>query len=491
MRSVLGSLLDRGGGPRNAVARRRMSFAPSLLGTSVNGDRLMRAMGEVSTLFAIIDRLATSTASVEWNLYRKAPSGEKKDRTLVTKHPALDLWRKPNRFYTGQRFVHTIQQHEELVGESAWVIVKAGRLPVEMWPVRPDRLEPIPDRDKFLAGYRYYGGGESVPLDVDQVIRPMSPHPMDPYRGLGPVQALLTHLDAARYSAEWNRSFFLNGAEPGGIIEVSQGLDDDEFGKFRDRWAEQHQGVSNAHRVAMLEEGMKWVDRVYSNRDMQFVELNGIGREIIREAYGFPKSMLGAVEDVNRANAEAGEVVFGRWLVVPRLDRKKDHLNNELLPMYYRPGEVVDLEFDYVAPVPEDRAADNEALTAQANAFKTLIEAGVDPEYAAAHVGMPPGAMDGGQDDADGEADPRNIVEMVQKVYLGVGVVLTAEEAREILNRAGANLGELEPGALVGRTATGSTRGGGVPDDQQPPPSEPPASGPPDPAAEPADPEEP
>lgn len=394
MRSVLGSILDRGGGPQNAAQPRGGSlsglFGLGALGGRPNGERLMRSMEHVSTLFAIVDRLASATASVEWQLWRKAPSGEKKDRTLVTSHAALDLWRKPNRFYTGQRFIHSIQQHEDLTGESAWVIVKAGRLPLELWPVRPDRLEPVPHKTKFLAGYRYHGGGEIVPLDVDQVIRPMSPHPMDPYRGLGPVQALLTHLDAARYSAEWNRSFFANSAEPGGIIEVTQSLDDDEWTRFQNRWREQHQGVNNAHRVAMLEEGQKWVDRTYTNRDMQFVELNGVGREIIREAFAFPKSMLGAVEDVNRANAEAGEVVFGRWLIVPRLARKRDHLNNELLPMYFRPGETVDLEFDFVPPVPEDRAADNEALTAQAAAFKTLIEAGVDFDDAAAHVGMPP-----------------------------------------------------------------------------------------------------
>ncbi|HEV2784689.1 MAG TPA: phage portal protein [Actinophytocola sp.] len=36
--------------------------------------------------------------------------------------------------------------------------------------------------------------------------------------------------------------------------------------------------------------------------------------------------------------------------------------------------------------------------------------------------------------------DPRALVEMVQKVYLGVGKVLTVDEARQLLNRAGAGL---------------------------------------------------
>ena len=49
---------------------------------------------------------------------------------------------------------------------------------------------------------------------------------------------------------------------------------------------------------------------------------------------------------------------------------------------------------------------------------------------------------------ADPSASPREIAELVQKVYLGVGSVLTRDEARSILRRAGADLSESE-GALA------------------------------------------
>ncbi|MDN5857141.1 MAG: phage portal protein [Pseudonocardia sp.] len=392
MRALFSAFRERGA-PTNAARRPALGYQLAPMTGRRPAERLLHAMGEVSTLFAIVDRLASSTASVHWDMWRKAPSGQKKDRELVTKHAALDLWRKPNRHMTQARFVHAYEQFIDLTGEGPWLLVKAGGVPVGMWPVRPDRLEPVPSGTDFLSGYVYSATTERVPLGVDDVIRPMMPNPLDPYRGLGPVQALLTHLDATRYSAEWNRNFFANSAAPGGVVEVPYKLDDVEFEDFRERWAEQHQGVSNAHRVALLEDGFKWVDATYTRRDMQFAELEGLGREVIREGFGFPKAMLGAVEDVNRANAEAGEVVFGRWLIVPRLERIKDHLNNELLPMFYPRGAVVDVEFDYVPPVPEDRAADNEALQAQTTAFSSLITAGVAPEAAAAHVGMPPTEM--------------------------------------------------------------------------------------------------
>jgi phage portal protein BeeE len=213
------------------------------------------------------------------------------------------------------------------------------------------------------------------------------PNPLDPYRGWGAVQTILTDLDASRYSREWNRNLFLNGAEPGGIIQVDKRLEDDEFDEARDRWNEQHRGVSNAGRVAILENGMTWVDRKYTARDMQYAELSQVSDEKVRAALGFPKPMTGAVDDINRANAEAGEVVFARWLIVPRLRRTRAILNTRLLPMFGRLG--AGLEFDFDNPVPADLEAEAAQLTSRAGAAALLRGAGWAPEDCLATVGLP------------------------------------------------------------------------------------------------------
>jgi HK97 family phage portal protein len=346
-------------------------------------------MGSVSTLFAIVNRTAKAEAGVEWGLFRKAKSGKKEDRVPVASHAALDLWNRPNRFYTQSEFVEASAQHKQLTGEQWWVIgrVEGVDIPLEMWPVRPDRIQPVPDPKEFLLGYMYTGpDGQQVALGINDVIFIRTPHPTDPYRGIGPVQALLTDLDAARYSAEWNRNFFLNSAEPGGIIEVPDRLGDDEFDELRDRWNEQHKGIANAHRVAILEHG-KWVDRKFTQRDMQFAELRNMSREIIREAFGFPKPMTGAVDDVNRSNADAGAVMFARWLVVPDLEAVRDALNHRLLPLFGAAAQG--LEFDFVNPIPDDVESEALQLTARADAAAKLRAAGWDPAGILSAVGLP------------------------------------------------------------------------------------------------------
>lgn len=359
--------------------------------------RGMEQYGEVSTAFGIISRLAESTAMVNWRLFRKRQDGrrvyrEVETRTEVTRHAALDLLNQPNPLMDRFEFIESLTQHYDTTGEF-WFVGSFGSIraagPLELWPMRPDRVRVVTDPAQGLTGYVYVGpDGELVPLQRDVVVQGRRPGPMDIYRGLGPMQALVLKLEGNRLATEYQRNFFLNSAEPGGIIEIEDRLDDDEFRELTHRWREQHQGVANAHRVAILEQG-KWVERKFSMKDIAFPELAELSREDIREAFGYPKGMTGATEDVNKAVADANERMFGRYLLRPRLEKIKSALNSGLLPMF---GDAAarGLEFDFDDPVPEDREADSKDRVTKAQAFKLLVESGVEGKDAAEVVGLPP-----------------------------------------------------------------------------------------------------
>ena len=303
MPSLLGKIFD-----RTPVAYTQRGVTPLFPWTRRNdATGQLRSMGAVGTLFNIVSTTSQATAEVEWGLWQKAKSGKIEDRKAVTSHLALDIWNQPNKFMTGQLYREVLQQHIDLTGEGWGVVArnpKARSIPLELWPVRPDRMAPVPHATEFIAGYVYSSpDGEQVPLETSDILYMRMPNPDDIYRGMGPVQSILTDIDSSKYSSEWNRNFFLNSAEPGGIIEVPHTLSDTEWADMVSRWREQHQGVANAHRVAVIENG-KWVNRTFSMRDMQFAELRTVSKEIIREAFGYPKFAAGEVDDVNRATAD-------------------------------------------------------------------------------------------------------------------------------------------------------------------------------------------
>lgn len=384
------------GSPVSAVQNRAMIpigdeqttnfFSSKSDGSLPIGEQAYEAYGSVGTLFAIVNQLANAFATAEWHLYRRTSVRDKTRRQEVLNHAFSILWNMPNPFYTGRFFRESCQQHLDLVGETDIVLYDVGGVIFEMWPVRPNRIRPVKHPTKFITGWIYTGpNGEEVPLRLDQVLQIKYPNPNDPYRGMSPIASMITDVQAAKFAAEWNRNFFINGAQPGGVIEIDYRMTDDEFNAFMSRWRHQHQGVANAHRVALLERAT-WKDTKFSMSDMQFVELRNLPRELIREAYAFPKPMLGTVDDVNRANSDAAKEIMAEMHTIPRLSRWKDSIDAFLLPRFAN-GKT--LELDYDDPTPINHEAMDRERNSQSSSARNLVLSGYHPEDVTDAMGLP------------------------------------------------------------------------------------------------------
>ncbi|MCH9010788.1 MAG: phage portal protein [Chloroflexi bacterium] len=293
-------------------------------------------------------------------------------RIEVEEHLILDLWNMPNPFYTNDEFLEVSVNHFSLVGEMWWVIVrdKTFRIPVEIWPVRPDRMRPIPHPTDYISGYVYQVGNEKVFLDIEDVIFIRRPSPLDPYRGIGPIGSIMLDLGSEKAAAQFTANFFRNSAIPGGVIETDETMSDPDRDRLIAGWRAAHQGVGNAWRVAILEKA-HWKERMFTQRDMQLDLLRKQGRDIIFGVYGVSKTMMGGTDDVNRANAEAAEVVFARWTVTPLLSRIKAAINGHLV----KPFDPT-LSLTFKDPVPANREFDlKEGVEGYRAGMLTLNEA--------------------------------------------------------------------------------------------------------------------
>ncbi len=301
-----------------SAARRGLTF--NLGNGRQDAETFMRQYGMSGTIYGIISLLAETTATPSWHLYKKPPADGRvryttgdqgsDQRIEVVQHAAIQLLNSPNDWHTRFEYFEGSQQHEELTGETFWVLDAEAGFPTSMWYIRPDRMEPVPDAENYLLGWIYRGpSGEQVPLKTEEVILEKRPNPLDPYRGAGPVASIMPNIQQQRYATEYQRNLFLNGADPGGVITVPGNLNEPQFDELIDRWREAHRGVARAGHVGVLEGGATWTPNANSNKDMEYGQLRLANRDELREAWRIHKTMMGTSDDVNRCHDDQTEVL--------------------------------------------------------------------------------------------------------------------------------------------------------------------------------------
>jgi HK97 family phage portal protein len=334
--------------PKRAPIGTQLSF-----GSDGGTSNYASAYGSNGWVYACSSRIAQAVGEAEPHMYRR----KNDDVEEVFSHPLLDVLAHMTDFHTRQEAFELEETYLDLMGEWAMLIFRNGFGIKELWPINPRQLSVVPHPTEYISGYVFNSndGKTKVPLEKRDVLFIKTPNPNSLYRGQGAIQAIATDIDADRYASLWNKNFFINGASHGGAIEVPKELTPDAYERLVAQWKQGHQGVANAHRIAILQGGAKWVPPASALKDMDFPNLRRANRDIVLGAFGMSPHMLGAEETTNRSTAESSEFVFDRWVVLPRLRRIAGKINEFLLPQFPK-SEDMWLEFD--DPTPENQEFD-------------------------------------------------------------------------------------------------------------------------------------
>jgi phage portal protein BeeE len=370
---------------------------------------------------------------------------------------------------TGQMLTR-MEWHAGLAG-NAYVHRRPGRLRV----LRPDWVAIVFGSDQEpedaataldgeVIGYAYVNGGlarlgtNAVHTLLPDEVAHWSPVP-DPERaeiGMSWLTPALRDMQGDRSATEHKLRYFINGATPNMVIKGIPAATKQQFDDLVAMMEAQHAGVANAYKTLYLTAG---ADATVVGSDLtgiDFSSTQGAGETRIAMLSLVHPVILAAAEGLKGAALNAGNFSMARriWAdkwIYPTLQ----DLSAALAPLLQVPSGA-ELWPD-TADMPllrEDArdAADIEAV--KATTIRTYTDGGFDPDSAVAavagqditllkHSGLlsvqlnPPGGPAGIPAE---QQTARNLVEMIQKVYLGVGTVITEDEARELLNRAGASL---------------------------------------------------
>ena len=298
-----------------------------------------RTAMQTTAVYACVRILAEAVASLPLHVYEYQDDGGK---NLVHDHPLYYLLHdEPNPEMTSFVFRETLMSHLLIWGNAYAQIIRdgAGRV-LGLYPLLPDKMEVQRD-DKGNIYYVYSRNSDENPmfkkygnikLKAEDVLH-IPGLGFDGLIGYSPIAMAKNAVGMTLACEEYGASFFANGANPGGVLEHPGVLKDPS--KVRESWNSVYRGVSNAHKIAVLEEGMKYQQIGIPPEEAQFLETRKFQINEIARLYRIPPHMVGDLDKSSFSNIEQQSLEFVKYTLDPWVIRWEQSLQRSLL----LPGE--------------------------------------------------------------------------------------------------------------------------------------------------------
>lgn len=286
-------------------------------------------------VYSCVQAIAQEIGKIDLVLLQEDSRGNEE---VVTKHKALELLNYVNPYFTKFTLFERLAGNLELEGDEFWYIEYKGGVPFEIYPLNPRSVKPIQDAKEYVSGYEYQIDSKKIRLGLDEVIHFKTYNPSSDIKGLSTIEAVRQEVDTDNYAREYNKSFFVNGAIPGLVIEMPGTLTETQREKLENQVKDKYTGVSKSYKTFIAHGGMKVQTLQLSHSDMEYLEGRRFNRDQICAIFRVPKTVLGASEaETNRATAETADYVFVTRTVLPKMARIVDTLNEFLLPLFGDP----------------------------------------------------------------------------------------------------------------------------------------------------------
>ena len=298
-----------------------------------------RTAMQTTAVYACVRILAEAIASLPLHVYEYQNDGGKK---LVHDHPLYYLLHdEPNPEMTSFVFRETLMSHLLIWGNAYAQIIRdgAGRV-LGLYPLLPDKMEVQRD-DRGNIYYVYSRNSDENPmfkeygnikLKAEDVLH-IPGLGFDGLIGYSPIAMAKNAVGMTLACEEYGASFFANGANPGGVLEHPGVLKDPS--KVRESWNSVYRGVNNAHKIAVLEEGMKYQQIGIPPEEAQFLETRKFQINEIARLYRIPPHMVGDLDKSSFSNIEQQSLEFVKYTLDPWVIRWEQSLQRSLL----LPGE--------------------------------------------------------------------------------------------------------------------------------------------------------
>ena len=284
-------------------------------------------------VYACVRVLSEAIAQLPLHVYKYNDKGKER----VPQHPLYFLLHdQPNPEMTSFVFRETLMSHLLIYGNAYAQIIRNGRGDViGLYPLMPNKMKVDRDEKNRLI-YIYSRYDEANPnlkeqgdivLYADEVLH-IPGLGYDGLVGYSPIALAKNAIGISIACEDYGASFFGNNANPSGVLEHPGVIKNPD--KLRDAWHRAY-GGRNAHKVAVLEEGVKFTPISIPNNEAQFLETRKFQIEEIARMYRVPLHMIGDLDHATFSNVEHLSLDFVKYSLDPWIVRWEQGLQKALL----------------------------------------------------------------------------------------------------------------------------------------------------------------
>lgn len=288
---------------------------------------------QLTVVCACVRILAEAVAGLPLHMYRYTDRGKEK---AIDNRLYYLLHDEPNPEMTSFTFRETMMAQLLTTGNAyaQKIFNNRGEI-VAIYPLISAQMQVLRDPSGRLVYLYTYMPDDSKPNDTTVV--PLKQEEVWNIPGLGfngligfsPIEMARNALGLAMATEEYGSKFFANGAQPSGVLEHPGVIKDTE--KLRTEWQTKFGGSGNSHKIAVLEEGMKYHPISIPPDQAQFLESRKFQINEICRMYRIPPHMVGDLEKSSFSNIEQQSLEFVKYTLDPWLCRWEQSMQRCLL----------------------------------------------------------------------------------------------------------------------------------------------------------------
>ncbi len=318
-------------------------------------------------LWRAVNLIAGDVAKLPLNVYRRTDGGHERDKD----HVANWLLRhKVNDYILSYVFKKTLQYHALLHGNGYAYIHREGTQPKQLVPLNPKTTEPV-----VIGGNLFYGvtiNGQKRRLFATDVlhIKGLSD---DGIEGVDVIQVMSQALALGMAAQKYGAKFFGSGAKAGGILMLPPNMKPAARKQREEEWKKEQEGLDNAFKSMLLEDGAKWIQNTITPEQGQFLETRQFEAIQVALVLGTPPHKLGdngkvSYNSLEQENKSYLQDCLDHWLVM-----WEQECWDKLLTENEKRNDTHFVEFNRSALQRTDEKTEVESLERQVNCGMLLL----------------------------------------------------------------------------------------------------------------------